>query len=84
VAQVFGPGANSFARFTLGGSVFGIVLLFGVLELYVRAPYVTQISQPVDQPVAFSHKLSTTGWRVGRRRPQNAKIRAARWGPPAY
>jgi len=56
VAQVFGPGANSIARFTLGGSVFGIVLLFGVLELYVRSPYVTQVGQPVEQPVPFSHK----------------------------
>jgi Cytochrome c7 and related cytochrome c len=56
VAQVFGPGANSLARFTLGGSMLGIALLFGLLELYVRSPYITAVGQPVDQPVPFSHK----------------------------
>ena len=56
MAQVFGPGANSLARFTLGGSVAGLVLLFGALELYVRSPYVTNVGQPVEQPVPFSHK----------------------------
>ena len=36
--------------------MLGIALLFGVLELYVRSPYVTAVGQPVDQPVPFSHK----------------------------
>ena len=27
-----------------------------MLELYVRSPYVTNVGQPVDQPVPFSHK----------------------------
>jgi len=56
VAQVFSPTANSFARFTLGGTLLGLGLLFAVLELYVRSPYVTNVGQPVDQPVPFSHK----------------------------
>jgi Cytochrome c7 and related cytochrome c len=56
VAQVFGPGANSLARFTLGGSVLGLGLLFVVLELYVRSPYVTDVGRPFDQPIPFSHK----------------------------
>ncbi|HEV7663825.1 MAG TPA: cytochrome c3 family protein [Chloroflexota bacterium] len=60
MAQVFGPGANSLARLTLGASVLGILLLFGALELYVRSPYVTQVGQPVDQPVPFSHKHHVT------------------------
>lgn len=60
MAQVFGPGATSFARFTLGGSILGILLLFGALELYVRSPYVTAVGQPVDQPVPFSHKHHVT------------------------
>jgi hypothetical protein len=45
---------------TLGASVLGILLLFGALELYVRSPYVTQVGQPVDQPVPFSHKHHVT------------------------
>jgi hypothetical protein len=44
------------ARFALGGTVLGVTLLFGALELYVRSPWITQVGQPVDQPVAFSHK----------------------------
>jgi hypothetical protein len=44
------------ARFALGGTVLGATLLFGALELYVRSPWITQVGQPVDQPVAFSHK----------------------------
>jgi Cytochrome c7 and related cytochrome c len=56
VSQVFGPGANSVARFTLGGSLLGVVVLFAVLELYVRSPYVTDVGRPVGQPVPFSHK----------------------------
>ena len=44
------------ARFALGGAVLGVTLLFGALELYVRSPWITQVGQPVDQPVAFSHK----------------------------
>ncbi|MBV9892806.1 MAG: cytochrome c3 family protein [Chloroflexi bacterium] len=60
MAQVFGPGATSLARFTLGGSLLGLGVLFVVLELYVRSPYVTNVGQPVDQPVPFSHKHHVT------------------------
>jgi Cytochrome c7 and related cytochrome c len=56
VAQVFGRGANSLARFTLVGTVLGLGLLFVVAELYVRSPYITAVGQPVEQPVPFSHK----------------------------
>jgi len=56
VAQVFGRGANGFARFTLGGSLLGLGVLFVVLEFYVRSPYVTEVGRPVDQPIPFSHK----------------------------
>jgi hypothetical protein len=60
VAQVFGPSATSVARFTLIGGIFGLGLLFGALELYVRSPYVTAVGQPVEQPVPFSHKHHVT------------------------
>jgi hypothetical protein len=60
VAQVFGPGTNSLARFSLVGSIVGVALLFGALEVYVRSPYVTAAGQPVDQPVPFSHKHHVT------------------------
>jgi Cytochrome c7 and related cytochrome c len=56
VSQVFGPSANSLARFTLAGSALGLVAVFAVLELYVRSPYVTDVGRPMDQPVPFSHK----------------------------
>jgi Cytochrome c7 and related cytochrome c len=60
VAQVFGRGANSLARFTLVGSVLGLGLLFIVAEVYVRSPYITGVGQPVEQPVPFSHKHHVT------------------------
>jgi cytochrome c peroxidase len=61
VAQLFGPGANSLARFGLLAAIVGLGLLFGVLELFVRSPYVTAVGQPIEQPVAFSHKHHVTG-----------------------
>ena len=60
MVQVFGPGANSLARFSLVGGVFGLGVLFVVLEFYVRSPYITAVGQPIDQPVAFSHKHHVT------------------------
>src|SRR5437868_292750 len=60
VAQVFGPVANTIARFSLVGGLFGLGLLFGALELYVRSPYVTSVGQPIEQPVPFSHKHHVT------------------------
>ena len=56
MAQVFGPGANSLARFTLLGAALGLVAAFVAAEVYVRSPYVTGVGAPVDQPVPFSHK----------------------------
>jgi hypothetical protein len=56
LAQVFGPGANSLARFTLLGAILGLVAAFVAAEVYVRSPYVTRVGAPVDQPVPFSHK----------------------------
>jgi NAD-dependent SIR2 family protein deacetylase len=56
LAQVFGPGANSLARFTLLGAALGLVAAFVAAEVYVRSPYVTGVGAPVDQPVPFSHK----------------------------
>jgi Cytochrome c7 and related cytochrome c len=60
VAQVFGPGSNSLARFSLVGALAGLAFLFAALELYVRSPYVTSVGLPVDQPVPFSHKHHVT------------------------
>ena len=56
MAQVFTPRSNSISRFTLWGSLLGVALVFSVLELYVRSPYVTDVGRPIDQPVPFSHK----------------------------
>jgi hypothetical protein len=56
VAQVFSPRTNSLARVSLWGSLLGLVLVFAVLEFFVRSPYITSVGQPVDQPVPFSHK----------------------------
>lgn len=55
-AQVFSPRSNTFSRVTLWGSLLGLVLVFAVLEFYVRSPYVTDVGHPIDQPVPFSHK----------------------------
>jgi Cytochrome c7 and related cytochrome c/Class III cytochrome C family len=56
VAQVFGPAANSIARFSLVGGLFGLGVLFVALEFYVRSPFVTSVGQAIEQPVPFSHK----------------------------
>jgi hypothetical protein len=61
VAQVFGPGANSVARFSLVGGLVGLGLLVAVLEVFVRSPYVTGAGQPIEQPVPFSHKHHVAG-----------------------
>ena len=39
----------------------GLGVLFAVLEAYVRAPYVTNVGQPIEQPVPFSHKHHVAG-----------------------
>ncbi len=60
MAQVFGPSANSLARFTLGGTVLAAILLFIAGELYVRSGYITDVGRPFDQPIPFSHKHHVT------------------------
>ncbi len=39
----------------------GLGVLYAVLEAYVRAPYVTNVGQPIEQPVPFSHKHHVAG-----------------------
>jgi hypothetical protein len=54
--QVFGRGANTYARATILGGVVGLALLGGAALLFVRSPNVTAVGVPVEQPVPFSHK----------------------------
>ena len=54
--QVFGRGANTYARVTILGGVLSLALLIGAALLFVRSPNVTAVGVPVEQPVPFSHK----------------------------
>lgn len=54
--QVFPPSANTIARASIFGVVFGLAGAFVVGFLVVRSPYVTAVGVPVEQPVPFSHQ----------------------------
>ncbi len=56
MAQVFRPGANTFAKFSIfGGLVVVAALLWALLE-FNRSDYVTLAHVAREQPVPFSHR----------------------------
>lgn len=59
--QVFHPSANAFARATIFGALFFIVLLGGVGLVLARSPYVTEVGVVQPQPVQFSHEHHVSG-----------------------
>ncbi len=56
MAQIFRPSANTLAK----ASIVGVVLLLGLLgwfiNIFARSDYVTEVGNPPEQPVPFSHK----------------------------
>ncbi|MGE3269032.1 MAG: cytochrome c3 family protein [Chloroflexota bacterium] len=56
MAQVFSRSSNAVARVTLVSLVCAPFVIFGVVFVFVRSPYVTQAEVPIDQPIPFSHK----------------------------
>ncbi len=56
MAQVFGPSANSLAKFSLILVVFLVAGLLCVLDIVHRSSYVTRVGVARAQPVPFSHK----------------------------
>ncbi len=61
MSQIFHPSANTFAKVTIFGAVFFIVLLAGVGLLLARSPYVTDVGIAREQPVQFSHEHHVNG-----------------------
>jgi hypothetical protein len=54
--QLFPPNANAFAKWSIiGGLIFAVVLVW-VMAAYARIAN-DRVGVPVEQPVAFSHRL---------------------------
>ncbi len=56
MAQVFHPGANSFAKARVVGAALAVVGLIFAASAVDRSPYVTHVSEPIPQPIPFSHQ----------------------------
>ncbi len=56
MAQVFRPGANAIAKFTLFGGLFVLAALLWALLEFNRSDYVTRAHVARQQPVPFSHR----------------------------
>src|ERR1041385_1089392 len=61
MAQIFGKGSNSIARFTLLAVFFGFFAFWGVVYAVYRSPYTTRVQVPLEQPVPFSHQHHVSG-----------------------
>ncbi|MBS3965802.1 MAG: cytochrome c3 family protein [Truepera sp.] len=56
MAQLFPPNANAFAKWSIIGGLILVVLLVWVMAAYARIAN-DRVGVPVEQPVAFSHRL---------------------------
>jgi hypothetical protein len=54
--QIFHRSTNAISRFTVFGSVFGVVGTLWLMGAVERSPWVTQQCVVRDQPVPFSHR----------------------------
>jgi hypothetical protein len=56
MAQLFGPGANAVAKFSIVG---GLILVLGAASAVLafnNSPYITNVGVPLVQPVPYSHQ----------------------------
>ncbi|HVN10018.1 MAG TPA: cytochrome c3 family protein [Patescibacteria group bacterium] len=56
MAQIFHRSTNTLARVSIYGSVFVLLVLSFVLYGLSKSPYYTEVNEPKDQPVPFSHR----------------------------
>src|ERR1041384_2188451 len=61
MAQIFGKGSNSIARFTLLAVFFGFFAFWGVVYAVYRSPYTTNVHVPLEQPFPLSHQHHVSG-----------------------
>jgi hypothetical protein len=54
--QIFHRSTNTFSRVSIFGAVFMAAGALGVLGLFVRSSYWTNVGVAIEQPVPFSHK----------------------------
>lgn len=53
--QIFHPSMNTIARVSIFGALFFLIGLGGVINFFVRSPYMTDVGIAIEQPVPFSH-----------------------------
>ncbi len=56
MGQVFRPGANTFAKFSIFGGLVVVAVVFWALLEFNRSDYVTLAHVAREQPVPFSHR----------------------------
>ncbi|HXZ20059.1 MAG TPA: hypothetical protein VEG63_08915 [Candidatus Acidoferrales bacterium] len=56
MAQIFHPSTNTIARVSIYGAVFSLLVLSFAIYGLSASPYFTDVNQPKDQPVPFSHR----------------------------
>ncbi len=56
MAQIFHRSTNTIARVSIYGAVVSLLVLSFVLYGLSASPYYTDVNQPKDQPVPFSHR----------------------------
>ena len=83
MAQIFGKGSNSIARFTLLAVFFGFFAFWGVVYAVYRSPYTTNVHVPLEQPVPFSHQHHVSGLGLDCRYCHTLVEKAAFAGVPA-
>src|SRR5918994_755979 len=59
--QIFHPSTNTFSKVSIFGAVFFIAALAGVLAVFFRSPYITNVAVRIPQPVQFSHEHHVSG-----------------------
>jgi hypothetical protein len=61
MSQLFPASINIIARVTLLGGVLILAGLAGLLYVFVRSPYLTEVGLAKPQPIPFSHKQHVGG-----------------------
>lgn len=61
MAQVFHPSANILSKASILGALLGLIVVFWIIGVLVRAPYITQAGVVREQPVPFSHEHHVGG-----------------------
>jgi Cytochrome c7 and related cytochrome c len=61
MSQIFHRSANTIARVSIFGAVFGVAGLLGLFDAINRSPWVTEAHVAREQPIQFSHERHVAG-----------------------